>query len=138
MDVKAQQAKFVVIKKKSDDARLPPIRAIHPCRRIRLPNRTGHASDPHTTSAIAVEPYPGNTKLLITSATIGTVTAAREIPKRDPAASPMAANGVTLKVGCQSLPQTPIATRAIQSTICARGPNLSESPSFESIKLLDL
>jgi hypothetical protein len=96
MDVKAQQAKFVVIKKRSDDARHPPIRAIHPWRRIKLPNRTGHASDPYTTSAITVEPYPGSAKLLIASATIGTVAAARETPKREPAASPMAANGVTL------------------------------------------
>ena len=34
--------------------------------------------------------------LLITSATIGTEAAASEIPKREPAASPIAANGVTL------------------------------------------
>jgi hypothetical protein len=88
--------KFVVMKKRSDDARLPPIRAIHPWRRIRLPKRTGHASDPYTTNAMIAELYPGSARLLITRATIGTAAAVREIPKREPAASPIAANGVTL------------------------------------------
>ena len=40
--------------------------------------------------------------LLRTSATIGTAAADIDIPKREPAASPIAANGVTLYAGCES------------------------------------
>ena len=58
--------------------------------------------------------------LLRTSATIGTAAADIDIPKREPAASPIAANGVTLYAGCQSLPQTPTATRASHSAIFVR------------------